>query len=180
VANDVVLVVGSQQRRLRELASRCHRPARGLADPTADLARAAAGQAAAVVTVSELGRRLVDEALAARARRLCAAVDREARRDPIDADALLARVDQLLDVERALADAWSGARLDHRRQWGRAYRRAATGAERALAAASSRSTPSGTELYERARQAKVAQRSRMTVRELQAAVLAAERRPEAS
>lgn len=178
MASDVLLVLGSRQRRLLELAERCRRPARGLADPVADLAREAVGDSAAMAHLIESTRRLVDAAAAHQAIAVRATIDTVARRSPIDVTALLGAVDVLLATQEPLLAGWSQARVDHRRQWGRTYRRVAANAERAMRSAGSRSLPSGTELYERARRAGVAQRSRMTVRQLHAAVEAAERQPE--
>jgi hypothetical protein len=177
MASDVVLVLQSRHRRLRELAERSRRPARGLADPTAELAREAAGHAAALVDLlaATNDRRLLPSDTITEIETCCAAVAVAAGRDR---DRLAPLVERLLDLEGQLLQALPAAHVDQRRRWGRRYRSVAQAAQRSQGGARrhTRATPTRTELYERARRAGVAHRSKMSLSELLEAVSAAEGR----
>jgi hypothetical protein len=180
MASDVVLVLESRHRRMRELLDRSRRPARGLADPVGELAREAAGHAAAAAELLAItrDRGLLPADGAATLGARCSELADAARRPEPDAAELASLVEETLRAEQQLLPAWAQAHVDLRRRWGRSYRSVLESTRRSVGPPRNRGVPSRTELYERARRAGISQRSRMSVSELLAAVAAAEGRGE--
>jgi hypothetical protein len=165
VASDVVLVLRSEHRRLRQLVDRVGRSSRGLADPHSELRRALSSHVSAA-------RSEIVPAVSGwpGCSTWVSALDEAADQQT---EALLPAVEALVQVEEHSLLPWLQQELSvaDRRRLGTLYRVRRDTVARPLLA---RPSLSRTELYERARRAGVVHRSRMTQGELQAAVEARE------
>jgi hypothetical protein len=177
MASDLALVLPSAHRRLRARLERCTRPARGMDDPDAELARELAAHTQAAV--HEIYRaeglvRLLPEGGASRLTQVAQEVQQVLAGPSVDPARLARLTTAVISTEEALLlpvlqDAMP---LPERRRLGKVYRLRRDAALRAAGPARRHRTASHSELYERARRAGVSQRSRMTVAELEQALRA--------
>lgn len=166
MAVDIVLVLGSEHRRLRQLVERCGRSSRGFHDPVQDLQQALrahvlAASAEVYPTAAAHGSRWPAQELAQ---------VRGEVEDPHRGRAELAETTRsLISAEQEVLAALEGLELTERRRLGKVFRMRRDSLLRG-SSTTSRRRRSQTELYELARRAGVEHRSRMTQAELQAAI----------
>ena len=166
MAVDIVLVLGSEHRRLRQLVERCGRSSRGFHDPVHDLQQALrahvlAASAEVYPTAAEHYSRWPAQELAH--------VRREVEDPPHGRAELAATTESLITAEQDVIAALEGLVLTERRRLGKVFRMRRDSLLRS-STTTSRRRRSQTELYELARRAGVEHRSRMTQAELQAAI----------
>ena len=168
MAVDIVLVLGSEHRRLRQLVERCGRSSRGFHDPVRELqkvlrAHIVAASAEVYPTAATLGPPSQWPAEAIAGVRQQAESGRPTRSE------LAAAADGLIGVELYVMSLLEGLELTDRRRLGKVFRIRRDALLRSAGNASRRRR-SQTELYEVARRAGVEHRSRMTQAQLQAAI----------
>lgn len=169
MVSDILLLLPSEHRELLLLADRCGRAHRGMASPEAELRRRlrahlAAGSEAVYPVLAPTPSEV--EQLNAALAPVRAEVD-----GPGSAEGLARAATVLVRTERALVIPGLAAWPDEdRRRRGKSFRIRRDALVRSAAATTSRRQRSQTELYEVARRAGIANRSRMTQAELEAAV----------
>jgi hypothetical protein len=165
MASDLVLVLHSEHRELRELADRCGRPSRGHQDPAEQLRRRLSAHLVALEAVLAPVRDARLDAVAASLRETSADLTAPGR------DEVAASAERVAEAEeRQLLPLLEDVLLVNRRRMGTVFRMKRDAALRGEASAAVRRQRSQTELYELARRAGLAQRSRMTLAELDEAV----------
>lgn len=168
MAVDIVLVLGSEHRRLRQLVERCGRSSRGFHDPAHELhmalrAHILAATAEVYPTAASLRQPSPWPADVIARTRQTAESGRPSRSE------LATTTDQLIEVEQYVIALLEGLDVTDRRRLGKVFRIRRDALLR-NAGSGSRRRRSQTELYEMARRAGVEHRSRMTQAQLQAAI----------
>ena len=168
MAVDIVLVLGSEHRRLRQLLDRCGRSSRGFQDPAQELHKALrahvlAATAEVYPTAAALGSSSQWPAEEIADIRMCAESSHPAREE------LTGAAEGLIRIERHIVALLEQLGLDERRRLGKVFR-IRRDAQLRGSSSGSRRRRSQTELYEMARRAGVEHRSRMTQAQLQAAI----------
>jgi hypothetical protein len=168
MAVDIVLVLASEHRRLRHLVQRCGRSSRGFHDPAGELQAVLRAHVLAATAEVYPTAASVDQPSQwpagdlARLRRVVESTH-PARPE------LAAAADELIAVEQYVIGLLHGLDVADRRRLGKVFRIRRDALLR-NPSTGSRRRRSQTELYELARRAGVAHRSRMTQAQLQAAI----------